>query len=221
LDGCFDYKSKILTDKGYITIGKIVNQKLNYKVLSYNFDKNQFEMVEILNWFKKPSNYKEFLHIKLKGFKQGAAYYSFRCTPDHLILTKDGYKRADNLKLNDKLCSPNNPLSFIQQQMILGTLLGDATIKKLNNVSFSYSHAQSIKHKNYSELIKKLLSRFFISERVLKGGYKNTDITHIQSNFDIEIQTYLKKFHVNGKKYFSYNLLEDLSPIALAFWYMG
>jgi len=220
IDGCFDYKSRILTDKGYISIGKIVNQKLNYKVLSYNFDKKQFEMVKILNWFKKPSNYKEFLHIKLRGFKQGAAYYSFRCTPNHLILTKNGYIRADKLKITDKVCSPNNPLTFIQQQMLLGTLLGDATIRKLNDVSFSYSHAQSIKHKDYSMLIKKLLSRFFISERILKGGYANTDITHIQSNFDIELQSYLKKIHINGKKQFSYKLLCDLSPIALAFWYM-
>lgn len=220
LDGCFDYKSRILTDKGYIPIGKIVNQKLNYKVMSYNFDKQQFEMTDILNWFKKDSNYKEFLHIKLRGFKQGTAYHSFRCTPNHLILTKNGYVRADKLTLADKVCSPDNPLTFIQKQMILGTLLGDASIGKADSNSLSYRHSQSIKHGIYSKLVRKLLGRFYISTRILRGGYANTDITIINSNFDIQLQEYLNQLYVEEKKSFSENILKTLSPIALAFWYM-
>lgn len=220
IDGCFDYKSKILTDKGYISIGKIVNQKLNLKVLSYNFDKKQFEYVAILNWFKKPAKYTDFLHIKLKGFKQGASYFSFRCTPNHLILTKNGYVRADELKITDKVCSPNGDLSYIQKQMILGTLLGDASIYIPNKVSRGYRHAQSIKHTIYSNLIKKLLGRFFISERIVFGGYANTEIRHIHSNFDIKLTEYLKKFRTKNKKIFHKKELLELSPISLAFWYM-
>ena len=220
LDGCFDYNSRILTDMGYECIGKIVNQKLKRKVLTYNFKNKIFEYILIQNYFKKESTYKDFLHIKLKGFKRGNAYYSFRCTKNHLIYTNHGWKRADELTLKDKVISPNNDLDYIQKQMILGTLLGDATICQRKCDSCGYSHSQTIKNKQYTILIHRVLGRFFKSQRITKGGYANTDILHINSNFDTKIQEFLNLFLCKGKKYFSKQILNELSPISLAFWFM-
>jgi len=67
IDGCSHYGSKVNTDTGYMAIGSIVNQKLDCNVLSYNFEKKQFEYCKVTNWFKKPASYKDFITIKLKG----------------------------------------------------------------------------------------------------------------------------------------------------------
>ena len=48
VDGCFEYTTRIMTDQGNIPIGKIVNQKLDVMVLSYNTDMKQAEYKRIL-----------------------------------------------------------------------------------------------------------------------------------------------------------------------------
>jgi len=219
IDGCFNYQSRVLTYNGYKPIGHIVNNKSKIKVLSFNFKENIFEWSNIKSYFKYKSSYKDFLNFKLRGFRQGNAYYSFKCTYNHKLLTTEGYKEARNITLKDKLLSPNNPLTYIQKQMILGTLLGDASLNQSES-SLGYVHSQSIKHRLYSKTIVKILGRFYRNTRILKGGYANTNILAIQSNFDYELRQYLERFRRNNKKYFSYTILKELSPISLAFWYM-
>ena len=96
-DECLHYRSNILTDKGRIKIGSLVNNFDKYKYIkawSYNIKKKKFEWKEIVRVFKKEED--KLLRIE----------YSKRriiCTHNHRILTNNGYKRADELKEGDSL----------------------------------------------------------------------------------------------------------------------
>ena len=52
VDGCFNYNTKIDTNKGKIPIGEIVNKKLDIKVLSMNLKTKELEYKTIKKYYK-------------------------------------------------------------------------------------------------------------------------------------------------------------------------
>lgn len=68
------------------------------KVLSYNEHTGKFEKDEVLT--KWNSGKKEVLDIKTRTGK------TISCTPEHKILTFDGWKQAKDITLNDRLAAP-------------------------------------------------------------------------------------------------------------------
>ena len=87
IDGCFDGKTLITTDKGPIRIDKIVNEKLKVNVLSYNHTTNKLEYKPIINWFDNGTDSsKNFVKIKLGDRKY------LTCTKNHKFYTNGEYK---------------------------------------------------------------------------------------------------------------------------------
>jgi superfamily II DNA or RNA helicase len=52
VDECLDYETQITTRTGKIKLGKIVNNKLEVEVLTYNIEKSIFEYKKVYDWFK-------------------------------------------------------------------------------------------------------------------------------------------------------------------------
>jgi protein RecA len=99
--GCFHYSTRVvLADGTTEKIGKIVNQKMDVEVLSYNVKTREFEPRRIANWFDNgPTD--SFLEFKVAGSDNGVR--EFQCTPNHLLLTADGYVAAGELKVGQQL----------------------------------------------------------------------------------------------------------------------
>lgn len=90
VDECFPYDTPVLTDKGWIAIGEIVEKKLTVNVLSYCKISRTFELMPTTNWLKKP--------LVKKLVKVTHEYGHFTCTEDHRIWTIEcGYVRARDL----------------------------------------------------------------------------------------------------------------------------
>ena len=116
-----------------------------------------------------------------------------------------------------------NPFLFISQEehdMILGSLLGDASIRQREkNSCFRFSH--SMKQRDYAEFKKNILINFNISEfREVKRRIRD-DFIHAM---DFSTRThpifnyYRNLFYNNLKKVVNLNILEQLNPRSLAFW---
>ena len=116
-----------------------------------------------------------------------------------------------------------NPLILLtpeEHEMILGSLLGDASIRQRDkNSCFRFSH--SVKQKEYASYKRELLNNFNISEfREVKRSIKEHFIhavdfatkTHAVFNY------YRNLFYKNGRKIVSKEILEQLTPRSLAFW---
>lgn len=98
--GCFQYSSRVvLADGSTEKIGKIVNQEMDVEVLSYNTKSRMFEPRRIANWFNNGPT-ENFLEFEVEAYD---GIHQFTCTPNHLLLTKDGYVSAGEISIGERL----------------------------------------------------------------------------------------------------------------------
>ena len=99
-DECFPYKTCIETDKGLVSIGSLYEKWKNKnelpKILSFNQETKIFEYKKMTYAWRKE---REDL-IKISMSKR-----VINCTPEHKILTIDGYVEAKNLSIGDLILS--------------------------------------------------------------------------------------------------------------------
>ena len=100
--GCFQYNARVvLADGTTEKIGKIVNQKLPVKVLSYDAKMGTMVPKRVVNWFDNGRT-EEFLQITVaKPMKNGRAQLA--CTSNHLIRTPAGWVEAGKLKVGERV----------------------------------------------------------------------------------------------------------------------
>jgi hypothetical protein len=93
---CLNYNTLIRTNLGDIQIGRIVEEKIDCAVASFNHKINEIEYQPIQDYMKNPSPIKdEMIEIELEDGK------IIECTGNHPIYTERGYIEAKNLRMND------------------------------------------------------------------------------------------------------------------------
>lgn len=95
--GCFGKNVSVKTDRGYLKLGDIVKNKMPVKV--YSWGERGIELVPILNYIESD------VSVDL-GIVCGKE--KIKATKDHLFMTKDGWKRADELVVGDWIFVPNS-----------------------------------------------------------------------------------------------------------------
>jgi SNF2 family DNA or RNA helicase len=96
LDECFTYDTKIMTDKGELNIGDIVENNLNVKILSFNINEKKLEYKKINRWIRK--NKDIIYKIKLNNG------VFIECTDNHkFYVNNKGYVKANELTTTDDL----------------------------------------------------------------------------------------------------------------------
>lgn len=221
IDGCLSYRTKIATDKGDIEIGKIVNQKLPVNILTYNEDKGITEFKPIKDYHRYSAEGKKILTIGFSHKGKGNRQKYITCTDNHRFLTPNGYVEAKYLNVNDVVYHYSDKLSFEEEQVILGTLMGDASISINGNlflVHFSHSIAQS----GYFDYKMRLLKSYFTESKGAHGGFEGSlDNRRACSISNLNIKALLEKYCIrNGKKTLTKEWVEKLTPLALAIWHM-
>ncbi|MFA5150809.1 MAG: DEAD/DEAH box helicase family protein, partial [Candidatus Omnitrophota bacterium] len=97
VDECFPHDTEIVTDKGIKKIGDIVEKNLDVRVLTHS---GQYK--RIVGRFKKPIPVAMVCVIHEKG--------KVECTPNHRILTKRGWIKAEDLIVGDYIYNVNATL---------------------------------------------------------------------------------------------------------------
>lgn len=96
VDECFTEDTRVVTDRGSMTIGEIVENNLRVLVLSCNRASHKLEFRRVVAWFKRPLRN----HLVRVTHEQG----SFVCTPNHNIWTEEeGYVQAGLLQSHHTL----------------------------------------------------------------------------------------------------------------------
>lgn len=96
IDECFPWNTLIHTNKGWLPIGSVVDEKLDVLVSSYDFHRSAVVFRPILHYYKK---------IRTNRMVQVIhSYGSISCTENHKIWTENrGYVKAKNLLHDDCL----------------------------------------------------------------------------------------------------------------------
>ena len=93
VDECLDYHSRVDTENGRIEIGKIVNEKRQLHVKSFNKETGHIEYRPITGWFKNGG--KQVYRLKFETLG------TLLASSNHLISTPDGYKAVADLSVGD------------------------------------------------------------------------------------------------------------------------
>jgi len=98
---CFDYHAKVmLADGTHEYIGKIVTNRMEVDVMSYNEETCVIEPKRVTGFFRRPME-EDWIGLQFRGGKNGRS--GFKCSKDHRIFTPSGEVRAEDLKIGDKV----------------------------------------------------------------------------------------------------------------------
>ncbi len=216
--GCFNYSTRVqLADGTTEKIGKIVNQKMDVEVLSYDPDTDRVVPRKVVNWFNNgPAE--QFLQFTVEK-SGGNGKSQFAATPNHLIRTPGGWTEAGDLITGDRVMAAEpHRLSDQQFQIVLGSLMGDGNLspdrRDRNGVRFRMGHGA--KQVDYLQWKTALLGNIAHSSRVNDKGAMFVDFTPLPELAELQRAVYVG----DGKKFLSEEYLKALTPLALAIWYM-
>ncbi|MBI2630505.1 DEAD/DEAH box helicase [Candidatus Pacearchaeota archaeon] len=125
---CLSYDSQILCSDGkYKKIGEIAEQKLPIEIISYNKERG-FIKNKINFWHENEPE--KLISIKLKCGEE------IKCTKEHPLLTKEGWKEASKLKIGDLIAEIRHTINFEDNSPYLFELVPKEKIFVANKDNF-------------------------------------------------------------------------------------
>ncbi len=219
--GCFSYGTRVtLADGTQEKIGKIVNQRLDVEVLAVDPATGAVEPKRIVNWFDN-GNADHFLQFTVYK-PEGNGRSQFGATPNHLVSTPGGWREAGELLVGDRVLMPlKHYLSAQQRQLVLGGLMGDGSVSPKR----AHSSGPGVKSRfRFGHSPKQDAYAFW--KAALLDGVPTTISPHSKGGLMVEttplaeLDEIRESVYFGDKKVFSWDYLKELTPFALAVWYM-
>jgi len=216
--GCMSYGTRVtLADGSQEKIGKIVNQRMDVEVLSYDPEQDRIVPKRIVNWFDNGTadHFLQFTVAKSGG--NGRA--QFAATENHLIRTPGGYREAGELVAGDRvMLMETHRLSEQQWQVVLGSVMGDGHLspnrRGRTGVRFRLGHGAD--QEAYLDWKTSLLGNIGHSRTTNAKGAVFADFSPLPELDELRQVVYFG----DGKKHLTWDYLKALGPLALAVWYM-
>src|SRR5699024_6646214 len=216
--GCFNYNTRVdLADGSTEKIGKIVNNKMDVEVLSYDADADKVVPRKIVNWFDNGVT-DHFLQFTVEK-SGGNGRSQFAATENHLISTPAGWRDAGEILTGVRVLSQETArLSNQQWQMVLGGLLGDGHLapntRARHGVRYRMGHGA--RHVDYLDWKASMFGNVPQTRSVRPNGAVDLDLTPLPELGELRDAVYFG----DGKKHITWDYLKALTPLALAVWYM-
>jgi recombination protein RecA len=214
--GCMSYGTRVtLADGTQEKIGKIVNQKMDVDVMSYDPESDRVVPRKITNWFDN-GNAERFLQFTVAK-SGGNGHAQFAATENHLIRTPGGWRPAGELRTGDRvMLAQTHRLSGQQWQLILGGVMGDGNLspnrRGRSGVRFRMGHG--VRQVRYLDWKASLLGNIKQSRSTNAKDAAFVDLTPLPELGELREVVYL-----GGRKHLTEEYLKALTPFALAIWY--
>ena len=223
---CLTSDAKIATDQGIIRLGKIVNDRLDVKVKSYNLKTGECEYKNITDYQllgrEKIINIKYKKRLFIGGTYTSRNIQSIDCSYDHMLYTDKGYKKAEDITTSDRLmfmydnCIEDDAIS-----LLYGFLIGDSHFTpEVGSVRITFTHGE--KQREYLLEKLRLLCNSNMKIRTGKSGYCDNRIYmgHTRSYENLLRCLYEDNAIIDGKLVKTKEFCDRLTPMSLAFWYL-
>ena len=219
-DECFKGNTLIHTNKGKLKISELYNtwvskkEKNDIEILSFNLTTKDFEYKSLTYAWKKES--KEFIKFKLS--KQ-----VLECTPNHKILTPNGYIKATYLEIGDIILAKYDKnhintlvcpaLNNDQIQILYGSYLGDGSLQKTskNRYRLKFIHC-----KNQYDYIFWKAQMFQVDKLryIQKNGFSQKEAFSFSTKcFDLQMK-------INNNKEIPDWIIDHIDERGIAIWFM-
>lgn len=220
IDECLHPHTYVQTERGLIAIGVLVNKQMKVRVASFNKETGLVEYKPIKRWLKRP---------KQSTYRVLAGNRVFYPTSDHKIYTPSGTKRMSELAIGDEVLVRLPEITADQEQLVLGSLLGDASLsvvrskRKSSQVNKGTRGRVKFRHgpKQYKYLLWKfkLMRPHAKTKPVLKpsaGFTKTTASFSTSCDFYATFESAL----IGGRKSPNAKWLDKINTLGLAVWFM-
>jgi len=187
-------------------IGDLVREKNGGKGAK-RFNYTDEELLKELRRFKKENG-----KVTSMMFDSDSDYPSVNAIQSHFGSWNQGLEKAD-LEINH---SEKNSvfISDKELQIIVGNVLGDATVENKSDVSCRYRHDDT--YRSYLEHLKEVIPSI-LSDSVVKEKNKQ-DIFYVNSSSVPELNEVRRMFYRNGSKVFPKSLW--FTPLIVKYWYI-
>ena len=216
--GCMSYTTRVtLADGTQEKIGKIVNQRMDVEVLSYDPETDRVVPRKVVNWFNNGRTEKFLQFTVAKSGGNGRA--QFAATENHLIRTPGGWREARKLNSGDRvMVAEEQCLSEQQMQVILGALMGDGCLSPnlRGRAGTRFRMGHGARQSAYLDWKVSLLGNISHSRTVNAKAAVFADFRPLPELAELREVIYGD----DGKKHFTWDYLKSLTPLALAVWYM-
>ncbi|MET0809550.1 MAG: recombinase RecA, partial [Thermoleophilaceae bacterium] len=213
--GCFHYDARVvLADGSTEKIGKIVNQRTPVEVMSMDPKTGQIEPRRVVEWYDNGET-DEWLQFEVEA-GGGSGKRKFACTPNHMIFTPEGERQAWEIEEGDEVlvAVKQYALSDDQMKLILGSLLGDGSLRyaSAHNAAFRVGHGE--RQREYCEWKQSMLAPF--AHRIGRTGNGiGFDTVPMRQLAALRDAVYA----ADGRKTVSSEVLSQLDERTLAAWY--
>jgi recombination protein RecA len=213
--GCFHYDARVvLADGSTEKIGKIVNQRLPVEVMSMDPRTGEIAPRRIVEYYDNGETDK-WLQFEVEA-GGGSGVRKLACTPNHVIFTPDGERQAWEIEVGDEVlvATKRYALSDDQLKLILGSLLGDGSVRyaSAHNAAFRVGHGEQ--QRAYCEWKQAMLAPF--AHRIGRTGngigFDTIPMGQLSWLRDAV-------FAADGRRTVSDELIVQLDARAIAAWY--
>ena len=169
--GCFHYTTRVvLADGSTEKIGKLVNQRREVEVLSYDSRTGRIEPRRIVNWFDN-GRADQFIQFEVEGGRSGRR--RFGATENHVIFTPNGPTTAGDLEVGDEVLVSVRDYNLMsdQWQVVLGGTFGDGSLRKVGTHVASFRVGHSEEQKDYLRWKHSMLAPFSSAIRRTGNGF--------------------------------------------------
>jgi recombination protein RecA len=157
--GCFSANTRVmLADGSSERIGRIVNERMPVEVMSMDPETGEISPKRIVGYYNNGET-DEWLRFEVAG---GRGRRRFTCTPNHLIFTPEGEKPADEIEEGDEVLAAVKYYDLREDQLklILGSLLGDGSIRFQSEHNASFRVGHGVRQREYCEWKHDMLAPF-------------------------------------------------------------
>jgi len=216
--GCLEYGTRLtLADGTQAKIGTVVNQRRKVEVLTADFATGEITSRPIVNWFNNGPTVDWRVVTVHKPSGNGKA--QFTATPDHEVLTGEGFARVRDLRPGDPvMIAQRARLSPFQWEVVRGSLLGDGCLsapKRESSRGVKFRLGHGAKQAEYLRWKASLFANIPGSLWENAKGDIFWDSTPLPELFDMRREVYRL-----GVKQLSDEYVAALTPFGLALWYM-
>ncbi len=221
IDECLGYHSRVETENGLMYIGEIVKNRIDVNVKSYNELSKQIEWKPISEYHTNSGKDIYSIHFETLGV--------LHASDNHKVMTPDGWKRVGDLNVGDNVCRSGLILNSYQEQVALGSLMGDAsigrnkpTIKKYSRTNARIRFVHGHKQVDYLKWKSEIFANFSCQKTPMLNklcGFAKLPTSYFNTSVNSQFNKMQDLFYKDGVKTVTDEVLNKLGPIAMAIWF--
>ena len=217
--GCFQYSTRVtLADGSQEKIGTIVNQRRDVEVLAVDPETGEVGPRRIVNWYDN-GDAERFLQFSVYK-PEGNGRAQFAATPSHQIATPLGWRSAEELSIGDSVLMPlPHYLSEQQRQVVMGGLMGDGAISPQRVGACGVAMKSRFRFGHRREAYARWKAALFAGVPTTVSPHRKDGLVTETAPL-IELDVLREAVYVGNKKVLSWDYLKEVSPLALAIWYL-